>query len=219
MKKLHLILMLAFVFGCFLQSCNDGKTYAERKEEEADAINAFLVKNDIEVISEEDFFKDTVTKENQDVLFNDNGVYMNIVQRGVGEKLGDGSYEIHSRFMEIALQDRSDVGFAAGDTLLANMHWNDYPSAQTDPETFRLDVSGDSYSATFMDRSKMASVYESSAVPSGWLVPIPFLKISRTTESSTVARVKLIVPHSEGTLTASSAVYPCFYEITYNLGR
>lgn len=49
---------------------------------------------------------------------------MNIVQRGVGEKLGDGSYEIHSRFMEIALQDRSDVGFAAGDTLLANMHWN-----------------------------------------------------------------------------------------------
>lgn len=41
MKKLHLVLMLAFVFGCFLQSCNDGKTYAELKEEEADAINAF----------------------------------------------------------------------------------------------------------------------------------------------------------------------------------
>lgn len=218
MKKLYLVLMLAFVFGCFLQSCNDGKTYAELKEEEADAINAFLAKNDIEVISEEEFLRDTVTKENQYVLFDDNGVYMNIVQRGVGEKLGDGSYEIHSRFMEIALQDRTEL-FASGDTLLANMHWNDYPSAQTDPETFRLDVSGDSYSATFMDRSKMASYYESSAVPSGWLVPIPFLKISRTTEASKVSRVKLIVPHSQGTMMASQYVYPCFYEITYNLGR
>ena len=79
MKKLHLVLMLAFVFGCFLQSCNDGKTYAERKEEEADAINAFLTKNDIEVISEDEFLRDTVTKENQYVLFEDNGVYMNIV--------------------------------------------------------------------------------------------------------------------------------------------
>lgn len=219
MKKLHLVLMLAFVFGCFLQSCNDGKTYAERKEEEADAINAFLTKNDIEVISEDEFLRDTVTKENQYVLFEDNGVYMNIVQRGTGEKLEDGSYEIHSRFMEIALQDRSDVGFEAGDTLLANMHWNDYPSAQTDPETFRLEISGDSYSGMFMDRSKMASVYESSAVPSGWLIPIPYLKIARTTESAKVSRVKLIVPHSEGTGTAMAAVYPCFYEITYNLGK
>ena len=125
MKKLHLVLMLAFVFGCFLQSCNDGKTYAELKEEEADAINAFLAKNDIEVISEEEFLRDTVTKENQYVLFDDNGVYMNIVQRGVGEKLGDGSYEIHSRFMEIALQDRTEL-FASVDTLLENTDWNEY---------------------------------------------------------------------------------------------
>jgi hypothetical protein len=29
----------------------------------------------------------------------------------------------------------------------------------------------------------------------------------------------LIVPHSEGTSTATSGVIPCYYEISYQLGR
>ena len=59
-----------FVVGCnclimlALQSCNNGKTYAEMKEEEADAINKYILENDIKVISEADFAaQDSTTKE------------------------------------------------------------------------------------------------------------------------------------------------------------
>ena len=63
----------------------------------------------------------------------------------------------------------------------------------------------------------MATIYQTSAVPSGWLLPLRFLKVARTVDSEKIARVRLIVPHSEGTGTAMSAVYPCYYEITYSL--
>jgi hypothetical protein len=33
------------------------------------------------------------------------------------------------------------------------------------------------------------------------------------------SKVRLIVPHSEGTSTASTQVMPCYYEITYQLSR
>ena len=55
-----------------LQSCNNGKTYAEMKEEEADAINKYILENDIKVISEADFAaQDSTTKENEYVLLDE----------------------------------------------------------------------------------------------------------------------------------------------------
>jgi hypothetical protein len=65
----------------------------------------------------------------------------------------------------------------------------------------------------------MYDTYEQTSVPTGWLLPLQYLKPSRTNSSEDVARVRLLVPHSAGTVTASRYVYPCYYEITYNLGR
>ena len=52
-----------------------GQTYAEMKEEEADAINAWILNHNYQVISEKDFYnQDTITNENQFVLFEESGV-------------------------------------------------------------------------------------------------------------------------------------------------
>ena len=220
MKRIHLFFMLALA-ALGMQSCNNDKTYAEKKEEEADAINKYLLENDIKVIDENTFFsQDTMTlADNEYVLFKESGVYMNVMQRGVGSPLTDGTYYIESRFEEMALQTRNDdIQMEAGDTLTANMHINN-PTYWGYPEEFKLTVSGTSYSGTFSGVSQMYDTYEQTSVPTGWLLPLQYLKPSRTNSSEDVARVRLLVPHSAGTVTASRYVYPCYYEITYNLGR
>ena len=88
MKRIHLFFILALA-ALGMQSCNNDKTYAEKKEEEADAINKYLLENDIKVIDENTFFsQDTMTlADNEYVLFKESGVYMNVMQRGVGSPL------------------------------------------------------------------------------------------------------------------------------------
>lgn len=232
MKKINFVFTVVFAVAFCLQSCNDGKTYAEMKEDEADAINAWLSRNNISVISEKDFYaQDTLTKDNEYVLFEESGVYMNIVKKGPqytegeelegkykGTVLGDGSQEILSRFVEVSVQDRSDLGISVGDTLLANLGVSN-PDYYIYPEEFKVTIDGTSYSATFQGNSLMYNQYGSTAVPTGWLIPLKYIKPFRTTSSEQVARVRLIVPHSEGSSTASKYVYPCYYEITYNLGK
>ena len=218
MKKLFYLSVLLYALSFGLQSCNDGKTYAEMKEEEADAINKFILENDIKVISEKEFIEnDTVTKENEFVLFDKSGVYMNIQYRGDGEILKEGRYNISSRFLEICIKDVEELGFSAGDTLAHNIY-SPYS------ENFLLTIgSSGSYSASFTDmaQSAMYEAYSTSAVPNGWLVPFAYLKMKSyisAPPSDKIARVRLIVPHSEGTASfATRYVYPCYYEITYDL--
>ena len=176
MKKNYLLWAVTALIMLALQSCNNGKTYAEMK-----------------------------------------GVYMHVDNRGPGkEVLGDGAYEMVARFVEIALQTRSDLGFTAGDTLLANFHVSN-PSYTIKGEDFKLTISGESYSASFTrnDSYSMYGMYGTQSVPSGWLIPFRYLTPGYTTSSEKIARVKLIVPHSQGTSSATQSVYPCFYELTY----
>ena len=219
MKKIQLsLLFVVCTVALGLQSCNNGKTYAEMKEEEADAIEHFKSKLTDSIgatfISENQFIaQDSMTKANEFVLFDESGVYMNILYKGDGDKvLGDGDHYMLTRFMEIAIQSRDNM-FSAGDTLAGNLRMNSYPS----PEEFKVTISGNSYSGSFQGNSIMYQAYESTAVPSGWLLPLRFLKVGRTTDSKKIARVRLIIPHSEGSSWAMRHVYPCYYEITYSL--
>lgn len=222
MKKNYLLWAVTALIMLALQSCNNGKTYAEMKEEEADAINKYIVENNIEEISEAEFAaQDSVTYENQYVLLEESGVYMHIDNRGPGKGvLEDGYHEILARFVEVALQTRSDLGMEAGDTLLANFHVSN-PAYTIYGELFKLTISDESYSASFANngsnKSIMYDVYGTQSVPSGWLIPFRYLTPGRTTDSDKIARVKLIVPHSQGTSSATQSVYPCFYELTYSL--
>jgi hypothetical protein len=103
MKKLGILFASVFLLGLVFQSCNNGKTYAEMKEEEREAIKRFIEREDINVISFEQFQEqDSTTNvdENQFVLFSETGVYMQIVEEGNGERLKDGRYEILVRYVE-----------------------------------------------------------------------------------------------------------------------
>ena len=77
------------------------------------------------------------------------------------------------------------------------------------------------YTASFDHSSSlMARIYNSTSVPNGWLVPLAYIKLGRlVNDTDNLAKVNLIVPHSEGQANASQRVYPCFYTITYQRGK
>ena len=60
-----------------------------------------------------------------------------------------------------------------------------------------------------------------SSVPEAWLVPLPYINIGRLVNpDDETARVKMIVPHSQGTTSnAKSNVKPYYYDITFQRGR
>lgn len=234
MKKTKVFVAAMALTALLFQSCDNSKTYAEYRDDEIDAINAWITTHDYDIISESEFYaQDTMTTENQFVLFDESGIYMNIVEKGKGKSvLPDGSYSILSRYFEIAMQNREDdCSFSVGDTLTGNMSLYNYtaytansswslPMYMLHPEEYKVTIDGDSYSGSFTQSYIMNIVYESASVPSGWLLPLRYIKPARTSSSTDVARVRLIVPHEEGTIMyASRYVYPCYYEITYNLGK
>ena len=223
MKNLYFTIILGIITLLGMQSCDNHKTYGELVDEEEDAIKAFILKNDIKVISKKEFCeKDSTTAANEYVFFEENGIYMHIDYKGEAKHiLPDGEYEILSRFIEVAIDDVEQMGVHAGDTLVRNMYANQYPSMQLKPEEYKVTIEKDSYSGKFLNgASLMYQMYDQlTAVPGGWLLPLQYVKPVRTNESAKWARVRLIVPHSEGTNFAMRFVYPCFYEITYNLGK
>ena len=203
--------MMVLGLGLFTQSCNDGKTYAELKEEEREAILRFIEKNDIKVIDEDQFeAQDSMTNvaANEFDLFEEIGVYMQVTEKGNGEQLEDGRHEMLVRYME-----KQIVSDGTTDTLSFNTNGNWYPH----PDEFIVTKQDNSLSASFGVNGAMYEAHGSAYVPAGWLLPLNYLKVGR--EISGRSKVKLILPHSQGTSTASGQVFPCYYEITYQLSR
>ena len=204
--------MMAVGLGMSFQSCDDSKTYAELKEEEREAIKRYIELNNIKVISEEEFQKQDSTtslSDNEYVLFEESGVYMQVVERGDGEVLADGRYEILTRYWELVINEDGTA-----DTISSNMNGNYYPH----PDEFKLTKSKSSLSASFVGSSgAMYQAHGSASVPSGWLLPLNYLKVGRTISGR--SKVNLIVPPSRGTSTASRQVVPCSYEIFYQMSR
>ena len=211
MKKLGILLMMVFGLGMAFQSCNNGVTYAEMKEEEREAILRFIELNNIKVIDEDQFAEqDSTTNvaDNEYVLFAESGVYMQVVERGNGDLLEEGRHEILVRYLEKRIVEEGTA-----DTLSLNTISNLYPH----PDEFILTKEKNSLSASFSNGGAMYNTHSSAYVPSGWLLPLNFLKVGR--QISDRSKIKLILPHSQGTATASGQVFPCYYEITYQLSN
>ena len=81
----------------------------------------------------------------------------------------------------------------------------------SEPDEMRVTNNSGTYTAAFVS-GIMSSIY-GNAVPVGWLTPLNFLYFTR--QQGNLAKVNLIVPHSKGTSTAATYVYPCLYEITF----
>lgn len=199
-------------------SCKDGETYAEMKKKEKRAINSFIKDNDytgpITVISEEQFTEQDSTTDttlNEFVLFEDDGVYMQIINLGEGKSMMEMAKErsdstvsknILCRFLEYDIESAEVTAT------------NKYSSSIVDKMLCKYSHRGRSYTASFTS-GVMLSTYSSATVPSGWLKPLDYLKLSKN--SGRIAKVRLIVPHSSGTSNAQGYVLPMYYEITYQL--
>ena len=209
MKNITLFVLLAAVSILFT-ACHDTESYADQKKKERKAIRQFIADQNITEISLSDFeaagYKTDVDK-NEYVLFPSTGVYMQIVREGCGEKLKNGeTATILCRFTEMNLMEDS--------LFLSN---NIHKYAQTPDRMTVRNVSG-TFSASFIS-GLMLDMYGSTNVPSGWLVPLTYIKIGRPTNANEeIAKVRLILPHTEGQSNASYNVYPCYYEITYERG-
>jgi hypothetical protein len=83
-----------------------------------------------------------------------------------------------------------------------------------------IERSGNTFTASFTDGlwlSTYGSSYSSTAqVPFGLLVPFQYINVGRPRSADDrIAKVRLIVPHSQGHAVASGNVYPYYYELTF----
>lgn len=213
---------------CFLQSCNDEDSYAEDRKREKRQIQSFLNKGctvidedsgdtiihaaaPIKVISESDFYaQDSTTdvSKNEFVLFKSSGLYMQIVRKGTGSILQSGkTATVICRYTEFNIS--TDSVQSTNNTL----------TMEGNPDVMTVSNSAGMLTGTFVS-GVMLTVYNSSKVPTGWLDALKFVKIGRQTSADDeIAKVRLIIPSTIGQTDASTSIYPCYYEITFQQGR
>ena len=203
MKKLAYILILIAVV---LTSCNDYETYGDKKEKERNAISKFIADSSFTIITEDEFVKNgynTDLERREFVKIDKSGVYMQIVRPGCGEILKDGdAVTLDCRYTEYDILNDS------------TMTYNTTVAYASTPDRLAVTRNSGTFTASFIS-GRMATVYSTSC-PAGWLVPLSYIKVGRPTSmEETCAKVRLIVPHTQGHAYASSNVTPYFYTITF----
>ena len=206
---LCLLLLSATVFT----ACSDDETYADQVKRERSAISAYLADSSVNVISEETFRNQNYTTDvskNQFVLFESSGLYMQIVRKGTGKPIASGeSARILCRYTERnLLTDSIQV------SNIISPYYYRYV------EVMNVSNNSGTFSGSFEQATSLMHLfYGSTAIPSGWLAALPYLNFDRYVNAdSEIAKVRLIVPHDIGQSYASSGVYPCLYDITFERG-
>ena len=219
-----IIYTLLFVFGMMgLASCNDYETYADMKEKEQNAISNYISRNGIEVIDEATFKNQGETTDitkNQYVRMSRTGVYMQILRKGCGNKLEDKkSVNLLCRFVEQNVMTDSILIRNDQQSRVYITSLGQYIDPSQYVDKMFVTRNGTTITAMFVGtpQSGMMQLYHNStSVPGGWLVPLNYINVGRPEkEGDEVAKVRLIVPHSQGTADATASVYPCYYEISY----
>lgn len=203
MKKFLLIIIAAVAL---FSSCNDYETYGDKKEKERNAISKFINDSAFTVISEDQFKQNgykTDVERREFVKLDKSGIYMQIIREGCGEHVKDGeSLTIDCRFTEFDILNDTTT------------NWNNTTGLSSVPDRMTVTRSGGSYSATFI--SGMMSTAYGASVPAGWLIPLTYVKVGRPQAMDEMcAKVRLILPHTQGHAYASSYVQPYFYTITF----
>lgn len=226
--RLHLLLLVLLAAFSLFPSCDDEDSYAEDRKREKRQIQSFLktgctvIDDDsgdtilyaaapISVISEETFYAQDSTTDvaaNEFVLFKTSGLYMQIVRKGAGSILQSGEKAtVICRYTEFNI---------ATDSVKTT---NNLLSTEGNPDIMTVSNSNGMLTGTFIS-GVMRSAYSSSQVPTGWLDALKFVNLGRqNSPDSEIAKVRLIVPSTIGQTDASTSVYPCYYEITFQRGR
>lgn len=198
LRYIFVLPLLALLFV----ACDDTVTYSEMKEKERDAVNNFVKEKGIKIISYAEFVaNDSTTDVAKNEFVEIDDVYMQIVNNpktaSDARRIADGD----TRNMLVRYYEYNII---EGDTISTN-------SYMSEADEMRVTNKNGNYSATFTS-GMMASMY-GNAVPTGWLTPLNYLYFTRM--QGNLAKVNLIVPHSKGTVTATTYVYPCLYSITF----
>ena len=231
MKK-FLFAMIAFAAVLSFAACNDSETYKDKRDRELDSISSFLRKENIKVISEDEFTRrwnnnqrltDTAKNNNEWVLFNSNGIYMQVIDQGCGDYIKKGeTADVLVRF------DEYNLSYAAEMSNKCLTLSNNVPAYSYYVDKMSVTNTSGTFTGSFVNpkASLMALTYNSSytgissTVPSGWLIPFSWVKIGRPkTADDRIAHVRLLVPHSYGTTSASGSVQACVYDMTLQKGR
>lgn len=231
MKK-FLFAMIAFATVLSFAACNDSETYKDMRDRELDSISSFLRKENIKVISEDEFTRrwndnqrltDTAKNNNEWVLFNSNGIYMQVIDQGCGDYIKKGeTADVLVRF------DEYNLSYAAEMSNKCLTLSNNVPAYSYYVDKMSVTNTSGTFTGSFVNpkASLMALTYNSSytgissTVPSGWLIPFSWVKIGRPkTDDDRIAHVRLLVPHSYGTTSASGSVQACVYDMTLQKGR
>ena len=216
MKKLIFLFLSVIAAGSLFQACDNSKTYAEMLEDEKNAVNKFIKDSAINVISLEEFERDTITdlSRNEYVAFS-NGVYMQIVDRG-GKDEDKSEFEnavdtfannnvICARYLE--------KNIASNELTCFNVVLPEYINASDyyrSPLTFRyVNENSSAYGivlSTPLDYDYLwtANSY-GTAIPGGWLLALPYLRDN--------AHVRLIIPSKMGHSISQQNVIPYYYDI------
>ena len=218
MKKYSYIIALLMAV-VMMAGCEKYETYSDMKKKEQEAIERFIADSCITVIDQATFeAQGCTTTGKQFVRFTRNGVYMQIVRKGCGDVLEENkAVNILCRFKEQNIKTgevvaRNDV-HASLSSLGSNIDVSQYLDKMSAKRT------GTTITASFIS-GLMYRYHGSASVPGGWLVPLTYVKIGRPENpDEETAKVRLIVPHSQGTADASSSVTPYYYEITYQRER
>ena len=93
------------------------------------------------------------------------------------------------------------------------------PEERQKPDIMTVENHSGTYTARFVT-GWMMSWTGSQQVPNAWTMPLPFINIGRLENADDeIAKVRLVIPSTEGHEKALNNIYPCFYEITYQRGR
>ena len=219
MKKYSYIIALLMAV-VVLAGCEKYETYSDMKKKEQEAIEAFISQEGIQVIDQTTFEAQgnkTDLASNQFVKFTRNGVYMQIIREGCGTVLEENkTVNVLCRFMEKNIKTGDVVVRNDVHATLSTMGSIDVSQILDKMSVMRT---GTTITASYIS-GMMYRYHGSASVPGGWLVPLNYVKIGRPeNDGEETAKVRLIVPHSQGTADASSSVTPYYYEITYQRER
>ena len=208
MKKLIFLFLSVIAAGSLFQACDNSKTYAEMLEDEKNAVNKFIKDSAINVISLEEFERDTITdlSRNEYVAFS-NGVYMQIVDCGNAdpEDTFANNNVICARYLE--------KNIASNELTCFNVVLPEYINASDyyrSPLTFRyVNENSSAYGIVLStplgyDYLWTANSY-GTAIPGGWLLALPYLRDN--------AHVRLIIPSKMGHSISQQNVIPYYYDI------
>lgn len=219
MKKFtYLILVLVAVVT--YTSCEKYETYGDKKAKERSAISRFISEENIKVISESEFKakgETTDTAANEYVKLDRTGVYMQIRRKGCGSKLEEGTpVTLLCRFVEYNIMEDTLMVTNSVPFYFYSQTLGQYIDASQFVDKMSVTRTGTTFTASFVTGMMLMYHSSSASVPAGWLVPLSYINVGRpNSEEDEIAEVRLIVPHSQGTVDASSSVFPCYYEITY----